>query len=83
MNQEKKFISGLENLTNLKNSSTPSSDYKIIEVENIPLCNKCLFEIQEGNFICETCKINLCENHLKAHLINSPEHKIIKLYKKI
>lgn len=78
MNQEIYRFSEFDNSTNLKSSKT-DREYKSIDVENIPLCNKCLFEIQYGNFICEICKINLCENHLKAHLINSAGHKIIKL----
>jgi hypothetical protein len=82
MNQEKHEFEEFENLTNLK-SSKSYNEYTTIEVEKIPLCNICLYEIQDGNFICEICKINLCENHLKAHLLNSTGHKIIKLNKQI
>ena len=76
-------------LTHLeKTGTTPTTDkdnYSIYNVENIPLCYQCLFEIKEGNFICEECKINLCENHKSIHINsnNLPQHKIIKLIKKI
>jgi hypothetical protein len=54
-------------------------DYSEIKTENIPLCNKCLFEIKQGRFVCTNCKENLCETHIKQHEVD--KHKIIKLIK--
>ena len=59
-------------------------DNKIIEeikVENIPLCIECILEDEEGNFICNDCKINLCSNHTKEHLTKFQKHKFSFLFK--
>ena len=51
-----------------------------IEVENIPLCNNCLYEIEDGCYVCLTCKINLCPNHAFNHInTNNSDHKLVYL----
>lgn len=52
-----------------------------IHVETIPLCWECLFEMQDGRFICSQCKVNLCDNHVKQHCILNPLHEYILLIK--
>jgi hypothetical protein len=59
--------------TNIHNINTK---LKLLEVEAIPICEKCLFEIKLGEFICSTCKCNICIDHIKGHLGN---HEIFKL----
>jgi hypothetical protein len=64
----------------LNNSKTIIPDnLEEIKVDNIPICNGCLFEIKQGLYLCGTCKENTCEVHIKKHSIN--KHKIIKLIK--
>lgn len=53
-----------------------------IEVENIPICSFCLFEIQNGNFICNDCKINLCSFHFDIHEKQNYLHEFMELIKK-
>jgi len=48
-------------------------------VEDIPICNSCLFEIKPGNYICFDCKINLCESHKISHIKLNNTHNTIKL----
>jgi len=50
-----------------------------IKTESIPICNKCLFEFEKGNYICINCKINLCPTHAIEHSDNNREHKYIYL----
>jgi hypothetical protein len=50
-----------------------------VKVESVSMCNSCLFEIKDGIFICNDCKKNLCETHVKQHL--NDKHNIIKLIK--
>ncbi len=38
-------------------------DYIKVKAEAIPMCNECLVEIKDGNFICQNCKMNICEIH--------------------
>lgn len=46
-----------------------------IEVDTIPMCNICLFEIKEGKFICTDCQVNICGYHVNFH----NKHKLIEL----
>ena len=53
-----------------------------IEVENIPICNNCLYEIEDGCYICLNCKINLCPNHAFEHIKKKNlNHELIFLIK--
>jgi hypothetical protein len=52
-------------------------DLQEIKVENISMCDSCLFEIKDGKFLCTTCKQNLCEIHITKHI----KHNIFKLVK--
>ncbi len=72
----------ITNLVNSEIKNLENNEETIIYVENIPLCYSCLFEIKQGNYICEICKINLCEIHKTNHLKINPEHKIITLIHK-
>ena len=51
-----------------------------IEVENIPICVKCILEDELGNYICADCRINLCPNHVKEHSDKYKEHKYSYLF---
>ena len=68
----------MENILNLSKRLT---NYEMKKVEIIPICQSCLFEINEGLYICEDCKKNLCFSHINNHI--SENHKIIKLIKNI
>jgi hypothetical protein len=48
-----------------------------ILTESIPMCNACLSEIKDGNFICKDCRINVCESHVEKH----KNHNLLKLIK--
>ncbi len=61
------------------NIQEKSDVYEFIQVDAIPYCHDCLFEIKEGNFICVCCKINLCVIHLNNHRKIFSEHKIRRL----
>lgn len=61
---------------------------EILKCDDIPLCNYCLFELEIGPFICNYCKVNLCDFHLRTHNkkfnVNNGHtqfHKIFKLQK--
>jgi len=54
--QNKKITDSIQNL-----------NIDIIKTDTIPMCSECLYEFEDGLYICTTCKINLCENHLKDH----------------
>jgi hypothetical protein len=68
----------MENILD-NNKPTEIEDCEEIQVENIPLCSTCLFEIKEGKYLCNTCRVNVCPVHAKSHLNN--KHKLIKLIK--
>ena len=53
---------------------------KDINVDAIPLCNGCFIEIKEGIYLCMSCKLNCCSDHINSHFLN--KHKILKLNKK-
>ena len=59
-----------------KNKTDQNKTFRHIDVEKIPICDKCLYEIKLGEFLCDTCKTNICYDHLKGHLGN---HEIFKL----
>ena len=50
---------------------------KEIYVDDIPLCNGCFIEIKKGIFLCISCKLNCCSEHIRIHISDS--HKIFKL----
>ncbi len=55
-----------------KNESEEKTIFKqsIIDkliIENIPTCNNCLIDLNEGNYICKKCYINLCYEHAIDH----------------
>ena len=52
---------------NNKTNTNLETAIETIKCEAIPMCNECLFEIKDGNYICLFCKLNLCESHLKNH----------------
>lgn len=54
---------------------------EVKEAEAIPMCFKCLIEIQEGKYICQQCKVNLCISHAYEHLHKEKEHTLIQLNK--
>jgi hypothetical protein len=54
----------------------------ITEVDDIPMCDNCLYEIEEGCYICLNCKINLCPNHAFEHIKKKNlNHELIFLIK--
>ena len=52
---------------------------EIIKVDAIPLCLKCLIEIDKGKYICQQCKINLCSCHAYEHSQKEEGHEFIHL----
>ena len=66
----------MEHIINI-NKHEGLNNLQEIKVDNIPLCNSCLFEIKPGNYLCTSCKANLCEQHIEKH----KTHNIIKLIK--
>lgn len=52
---------------------------EIIKVDIIPLCSKCLIEIDKGKYICQQCKINLCSYHAYEHSQKEKGHEFILL----
>jgi len=76
----------------IPNNSKQKAEEEAIEVlkcDDIPICNNCLFEIESGTFICNFCKVNLCDLHLcmhnkKFHLDDKSKnlHKIYRLENK-
>ena len=49
---------------------------EVIEVEAVPLCSNCLFEIKKGYYLCKVCKLNLCQIHRNEHPLS---HQMAKL----
>lgn len=62
-------------ITNLNKENEENLYY----VEDIPMCNSCLFEIKPGDYICVDCKVNLCESHKNSHIKLKNNHNTIKL----
>lgn len=52
-----------------------------VKTEEIPLCEKCLIEIDQGNYICNQCRINLCVIHAREHSSQFKDHKYTLLEK--
>jgi hypothetical protein len=48
-----------------------------IKTDNIPLCNTCLFELKDGNYVCKDCRMNICDAHVESH----KTHNLLKLIK--
>lgn len=75
--------------TNLTIATDEYENIEMIKCDAIPMCNDCLFEIKEGNYICTVCKLNYCNYHLKSHnrmfiyngAKDNPNAEIHKLYK--
>ncbi len=54
--------------TNIEDNRSKLKDkLEIIKCDHFPMCSECLFEIKDGIFICNYCKVNLCEVHLTCH----------------
>jgi len=69
-------------ITNLiESKSNKETDNKNIEVEAIPLCMDCLFEIKEGIFVCNHCMKNLCQVHKDRHLEMNREQCKEKIFR--
>lgn len=77
----KKFNLKMDYKYSLKETNSNLESFEKINVDAIPLCNDCLFEIKDGNFICQNCKINLCDVHQKIHINKNNTHIILELIK--
>lgn len=71
----------MDYLINVSKGKKAFANYNLdrIDAAFIPICNDCLFEMKDGHFVCEDCKVNLCSLHLEIHTKKNKCHKIIEL----